>query len=531
MQTVWSSLSAATRVFVACAAAITVARLGALMLSPIDLHFDEAQYWAWSRSLEFGYFSKPPLIAWAIAATTSVFGNGEAAVRLAAPLGHLAGAIALFALGRRLYGPWTGVMAGIGWLLLPGVTVSSSVISTDALMLPFWACALFAFFRFVDAPGWRAAALLGVLIGLGALGKYAMLYFLLCAGLASVWAPRLRARLISADGALALGAALVVVSPNLIWNAMHGFATVGHTASNANLSGELFNPGEMIEFLFSQIGILGPVLWAVLGILLIGAWRNRASLKETDRILIAFILVPLVFITAQALLSRAHANWAAAAYPAAVVWMAGALTERRWGRGALIAAGAVNALAALVFMACAVVPSFADGIGVGKAFKRARAWEDVCLATAARAERAPYQAIVVDHRALFFALSYYCRPEALPRPLPPIRMWMLREEPANHAAMSAPMSAEVGQLTLGVNLGQGYVQLVHDDFAAAAFTDETVIDLGGGETRWVGFSDLSGFQPVRRDAAFAERINGPNLALPPVSALPAADPAEQAPMP
>ena len=31
-----------------------------------NLFGDEAQYWLWSKELDFGYFSKPPFLAWAI---------------------------------------------------------------------------------------------------------------------------------------------------------------------------------------------------------------------------------------------------------------------------------------------------------------------------------------------------------------------------------------------------------------------------------------------------------------------------------
>ena len=67
---------------------LTVARLAALFATPLELYPDEAQYWLWSRTLAFGYFSKPPMIAWLIWLTTHIGGDGEAWVRLSAPLLH-----------------------------------------------------------------------------------------------------------------------------------------------------------------------------------------------------------------------------------------------------------------------------------------------------------------------------------------------------------------------------------------------------------------------------------------------------------
>ena len=61
--------------------ALTAWRLVALELSPLTLMFDEAQYWTWAKAPAFGYFSKPPMVAWLIAFTTSLCGDGEACVR------------------------------------------------------------------------------------------------------------------------------------------------------------------------------------------------------------------------------------------------------------------------------------------------------------------------------------------------------------------------------------------------------------------------------------------------------------------
>ena len=61
-------------------------RLAVLIASPLEIGPDEAQYWRWSRTLDFGYYSKPPLIAWVIAASTAVFGEGEWAIRVSAPI-------------------------------------------------------------------------------------------------------------------------------------------------------------------------------------------------------------------------------------------------------------------------------------------------------------------------------------------------------------------------------------------------------------------------------------------------------------
>ena len=43
---------------------ITIVRSMAVITTPLDLGVDEAQYWLWGQTPDFGYFTKPPLIAW-----------------------------------------------------------------------------------------------------------------------------------------------------------------------------------------------------------------------------------------------------------------------------------------------------------------------------------------------------------------------------------------------------------------------------------------------------------------------------------
>ena len=51
-------------------------KIFATSLTKFDLFGDEAQYWFWSQSFEFGYFSKPPLLSWLIGIVSSFFGSG-----------------------------------------------------------------------------------------------------------------------------------------------------------------------------------------------------------------------------------------------------------------------------------------------------------------------------------------------------------------------------------------------------------------------------------------------------------------------
>lgn len=394
------------------ALAITALRVALLAVTEANLGPDEAQYWVWSKSLDWGYFSKPPLIAWIIAATTSVFGQSEWAVRLAAPLFHAGAAFALAALARRLFGPVEAFWSGVIWLTLPGVTLSSLIITTDAPLLFFWCVALYLFFVASDVHvalrrRLAFAAALGAAIGLGLLAKYAMVYFVLSAGLALLVSNELRRGWKPLGLAIVGLTALAVIAPNLAWNARHDFQTLSHTAANANWRDAGLNFDEALAFLAAQAGVFGPLplivfIWG----LLTAAKRLTGPYRCRDAALLAFALPSLVIVTTQAFISRAHANWAAAAYPAAtIVVVAWAF---RANAGAVIKASArIHVVAGMLFTTALAAFPLIDAVGASSAVKRVRGWNEQGAAIAQAAQG--YDAILVDDRELMASLLYYAR--------------------------------------------------------------------------------------------------------------------------
>ena len=128
--------------------------------------------------------------------------------------------------------------------LWPGVSLSAGIISTDVPLLAAWAAALAFFIALVRGAGWWAAVGLGVALGVGLNAKYAMAYFLVCLTVYAIAVPSQRRLLADARIwlAIAIGAAFIV--PNIMWNLENGFATVSHTADNANWGGRVRTPGK-----------------------------------------------------------------------------------------------------------------------------------------------------------------------------------------------------------------------------------------------------------------------------------------------
>ena len=122
---------------------ITILRVYSLHVSPIELSVDEAQYWHWSRNIDLGYFTKPPLIAWLIGFSTFIFGNEEWAVRIFAPIIHLFISLVLWGTAKYAFGANSGKIAALIWIFTPAASFGGFIISTDTPLLLFWSLSLF----------------------------------------------------------------------------------------------------------------------------------------------------------------------------------------------------------------------------------------------------------------------------------------------------------------------------------------------------------------------------------------------------
>lgn len=213
----------------ACVGALLALRLVALYAAKTDLVLDEAQYWTWSRELAFGYFSKPPMIAWVIRGISEICGNSEACVRSASPILYTIVSVVIFFTARALYDARVGFWSAIIFATLPGVSYSSLLITTDVPLILCWSIMLYAWVMLVKRQSLGYAILLGVAIGFGLLAKQAMLYVFLCISVHAAVSKEARDALRGGRGILAAAIALLLFAPNIIWNAQHGYPTVRHT--------------------------------------------------------------------------------------------------------------------------------------------------------------------------------------------------------------------------------------------------------------------------------------------------------------
>jgi 4-amino-4-deoxy-L-arabinose transferase-like glycosyltransferase len=384
---------------------ITLARLLWLARGQTDLYPDEAQYWLWSLTPAWGYFSKPPMVAWLIWLTTHALGtDDEFAVRLAAPLLHLGTALILFALGRRLYDARIACWSALTYAALPGVFVSAAILSTDAPLLLCWAVALYAFVRAREPGGGRWWLLVGAAAGLGLLAKYAMAYWLIAALLFLLLYRDERRHIPRFLGAAVL--ALALYSPNFFWNWQHGFVSYHHTEANASLHGSLFHPRHLAEFFGSQFGVFGPLLFlALLAIVALGrtVFRDRRA-----AMLAIFALPALAMMLVVSLLSRAQPNWAAPTYVSATLLVVAWLVERGSVRIVALSLALHLALALAVIEARPVALSL--DYDIVDPLQRLRGWKRLGEAVSRDLAATPGALLLSDDREDMASLLYYVRP-------------------------------------------------------------------------------------------------------------------------
>ena len=542
-----------TRITAIILSFLLIVRTISLILTPLNLGPDEAQYWRWGQSLDWGYFSKPPLIAWTIWLTTGLFGDSEWATRLAAPFLHTAAATTLFVLGRSMFSSRVGMLASFTYILMPGVVLSSVIISTDGILMPFWSLALLSVWRLREGGTWRSAVLFGLSLGLGFLAKYAMIYFCIGIVLIILFDPHSRRALLSRNGILATLITATIIAPHFIWNAANDFKTISHTVDNANLGGSLFHPENALTFLADQMGVFGPVSFlALIGSLILLRNSGADFERARDRWLMCFILPVLGIILVQAVISRAHANWAAAAYPAASILVAASLTRAKasallWyataltcflvaflipdmslkgslligsflvavillaslvfkyrPSGLLWAGLATQAILSLAFTFLAIGPvSWSETLGVANAFKRTRGWEATTEAVINQAATINATAILVDERENWHGLDYYGR-DTLPIP---IYGWR-RGTGASSYSEERTLTAPDDTIVLVASVRTDFRPRIRADFTTFNAIGEINIPLGGRKYRRMKLYEASGFQPLPRGPDWESQFEG-----------------------
>jgi 4-amino-4-deoxy-L-arabinose transferase-like glycosyltransferase len=469
--------------------ALLVAQLIANAFARTDLVFNEAQYWSWSRELDFGYFSKPPLIAWLIRGTSELCGNSEACLRSFPPVLNAISTWFVFLTGRVLYGARVGFWSAIVFATLPLIAFLAASVTPDAPLLLLWATALYLWTVLIERKSMAWSMLLGLAVGVGLFAKYAMIYFPLCMACQAIVSAEARDALRDRRGLVILLVALIVIAPNLYWNYVQGFVTFDATANSAGWGRQAEHLTHFVRFLLSQFLVYGPVLFFIVLWITVATIRGRADSRVTDSrvvMLLAFSVPILFLITVQSLISRTHASWTAAIAPAASILVTAWLLERR----RRILFGATVATNALATSAMLIGPALPPGVFPTNydPFLRMSGWEDVAASVRRKLAQDGYRALAVDARDLAAELLYYLRDNNVPLYV----IKNLNKAPTNHFELTRPYRPGAPEPVLFVSLRADSRKALKR-FRSVTFLGSETIPGGGRKGRTLRFYRLSGF--------------------------------------
>jgi Dolichyl-phosphate-mannose-protein mannosyltransferase len=292
---------------------LTLIRLSILATS--DLEFDEAHYWMWSERLAPAYFSKGPGIAFAMRASTALFGANEFGVRFFSPMLAAGTSLLLFYFARRLFSANAGLWAVVALNVTPIFNIGSFLMTIDPLSIFFWLAAMFSFWLALEQSPrfswfWPVT---GLLMGLGFLCKYTNALELVSVLLVLALAPRLRQEFARPGLYCLLGIFAVCAIPPIVWNQQHSWITLGHLESRGGVEhGFGFHLLEPFKFAGQHFLAYSPLLFLALAWSVIASWR-RVNQQFKVLFLFWFGLPVFLFYLLLSVNKAAAPNWDALA--------------------------------------------------------------------------------------------------------------------------------------------------------------------------------------------------------------------------
>ncbi len=286
----------------------------------IDLSYGEAYYVASARHFALSYFDHPPLSFWLVKAAMKLTGS-DALVVLRMPFILLFAATTwlMYRVGTALYGEWVGALSAVMLNASPLFALSIGAwIEPDGplifCLLASTLCILRLAFDNKPAAETLLWAQAGFWLGLAMLAKYYAV--LLPAGVAlfALTSPEHRVWFRRAGPYLAGVIAIAVLSPVLIWNYRHHWASLDFQGSRAIEFARL-DIKALITNILGQAVFIGPWIWFPM---LVACWRplRNGRADSASWFLLCLASVPILFFTTIPLWarSRGHYHWQAPGY-------------------------------------------------------------------------------------------------------------------------------------------------------------------------------------------------------------------------
>ncbi|TGE13982.1 glycosyltransferase family 39 protein [Hymenobacter elongatus] len=230
-----------------------------LVVHPVyELHRDEFLHLDQANHLAAGYVSLPPLTAW-VAAIIQRLGNTEFWVRFFPALfGALTLAVVWAAVHELGGGLYAKILAAAA-ILLSALLRLNLLFQPNSFDVLAWTAATYCLLRVVRGGQRRWLVALGVVLGLGMLNKYTVVFWVVGMVPALLLTPH-RRLLAQPRTYLAALVALVVFLPNLLWQYQHHWPVLWHMRELHNTQlvhverADFFK--EQLLFFFNSLALL-----------------------------------------------------------------------------------------------------------------------------------------------------------------------------------------------------------------------------------------------------------------------------------
>lgn len=333
-----------------------------------SLFTEEAQYWLWSKHLDWNYYSKPLMIAVYNFLSTLVFGDTEFAIKFNAVLFSALTSWVLYLFSFELFkNSKLSFWAVVILTFMPFFHLGSIFHTTDSSLYFFWVLSFYWLWKSLETEKLSWWILAGLSTAVGIMSKNIML---LVIPIVFLFMLLTQPKKILKPGFWVFSlASLIGFVPLVLWNMQNDFVTFKHVGTLGGVSGtgNSWSLGKSLvymgEYVGGQLGIMSPFFIPLLVLLLI-------NLKKTKDSNLLFLILPSLVVWVLFLMistqKSVYVNWPAMGMLLLPIGMAKAVLEKgqNWFKYLKIGSGITAFLFLVMFF-----PQPFDQMGLKKLLK------------------------------------------------------------------------------------------------------------------------------------------------------------------
>ncbi len=285
----------------------------------------DAYYFYYSESFDLSYFDHPPMVAYMLKLTTSIFGQSVTVIKLTDFFVSLLSWFSFYYLASLFLSKRKAIYAALFY----GTTLQLAILSInttpDVPLILFWTLSLIALHKALFLGGLRYWALAGIMMGLTFNSKYTGLFLVMGLLLFIVASKNHRHYLFSKNIVITGLLFLVTISPIFIWNVQNDWISFAFQTSDRASDISLFSLKP--KFFFGNIGtqlllMVPPLFCGIMFVfykLIRKMFKRKKLFSDELNFLLAFSLPIIGFFFSISMLYWVKLNWLMPGYIAAII--------------------------------------------------------------------------------------------------------------------------------------------------------------------------------------------------------------------